>query len=144
MRQDGESRSEAYSMGQEHFRVHRVKLGEAVCSTLQSVKAEPSDRRWKVNLDSTQQGGRRLLCPPHTRTHTHQMWERKRRASFIPSKPAESGGQRYSWRPKARGLAAGRQGNRRGRSLSLRHIFFKWICNLLLKGNLWPWWLLRL
>ena len=33
MGQDGESRSEAYRMGQKHFRVYGVKLSEAVYSS---------------------------------------------------------------------------------------------------------------
>ena len=73
MGQDGESRSEAYRMGQKHFRVYGVKLSEAVYSS------EPCRARWlnpviisgKSHLDSTQQGRRLLLYPPHTHTHTH-------------------------------------------------------------------------
>ena len=72
MGQDGESKSEAYRMGQKHFRVYGVKLSEAVCSS------EPCRARWlnpviiggKSHLDSTQQGRRLLLYPPHTHTHT--------------------------------------------------------------------------
>ena len=66
-------------MGQEHFRVHRVKLGEAVCSTLQSVKAEPSDRRWKVTSGFHTTGREAPpLLSTHAHTHTPDVREEKK------------------------------------------------------------------
>ena len=73
MAQDGESRSEAYRMGQKHFRVYRVKLSEAVCSSepCRARRLNPMIIGGKSHLDSTQQGRRLLLYPAHTHTDTH-------------------------------------------------------------------------
>ena len=88
--------------------------------TLQSKTAEPNDHWWKVT-SGFHTAGKEAPTLPSTHTHRHTDTQTHRHTdththTHTPDvrEPAETGGQRYSWRLRARGLAAGRQGNREG------------------------------
>ena len=102
--------------------------------TLQGTVAEPSGHWWRVTSGFHTTGEEGTTAPPPPRCEGGE-----RRASFLPPKPAESGGQRYSWRLRGRGEARGRQGNGVEEPAFLPGTFAtSEPATFLLKGTLWP------
>lgn len=105
--------------------------------TLQGTVAEPSGHWWRVTSGFHTTGEESATAPPPPRREGGE-----RRASFLPPKPAESGGQRYSWRLyryRRRGEARGKQGNGVEVAAFLPDTFStSEPATFLLKGTLWP------